>query len=129
MNPKKAETLVNWYLRLNGYFIVENFIVHAGNDPQRISKGVVGNYAEVDTLGIRNKYSREHTGELHIANDELLVNSNASLDFLIAEVKTGKEDKPNKLWREKNIGAISYLIRFAGFIKEEAEIEAVANIL
>lgn len=60
----KHERFVASYLRLNGYFTVPNFIVHAGDDPTRISAGQVGNYTETDILGVRLPHSREITGNL-----------------------------------------------------------------
>jgi len=97
-----AETLAKWYLRFNGYFLVENFIVHAGDDPNRISNGKVGNHTETDVLAVRHIFSREITGDLPIENDPQIINQAATkIDFVIAEVKTGNQNKPNKLWTEK----------------------------
>jgi hypothetical protein len=46
----KYERFVASYLRLNGYFTVPNFIVHAGDDPERILAGQVGNLTETDII-------------------------------------------------------------------------------
>lgn len=130
MNPDNAETLTKWYLRLNGYFTVENFIVHAADDPTRISKGTVGNYTEVDALAVRHQFSKEVTGTLQILNDpKLISDQNVKIDFVIAETKTRKENRPNKIWRDKNLNAIKYIIRFAGFIETEEIIAKVAKEL
>ncbi|OYZ01007.1 MAG: hypothetical protein B7Y37_08925 [Sphingobacteriia bacterium 28-36-52] len=127
MNAEKAEILVRWYLRFNGYFTVENFIVH---NPEIVSKDHISNMTEIDVLGIRNCFSHEIAGQLHIANDPLLIGTHKTrIDFIIGEVKTGKEDKPNKIWRDKKINAISYLLRFAGFIETADELNAVARVL
>lgn len=56
--PDKYERFVASYLRLNGYFTVPNFIVHAADDPGRVSAGQVGNYTETDILGVRMPHSR-----------------------------------------------------------------------
>lgn len=48
--PDNFETFVRWYLRFNGYFTIENFIVH---DPRRLWKQTIGNQTELDTLAIR----------------------------------------------------------------------------
>ena len=126
MNSKKAEILSKWYLRLNGYFIVDNFVVH---NPLLISKGIISNSTETDILAIRHRHSREIAGALHIANDtELLDSTDSAIDFVIAEVKTGNEDRPNKVWRDNNQEAIAYIIRFAGFIEAEEQIQ-IANYL
>ena len=127
MNAEKAEILVRWYLRFNGYFTVENFIVH---NPAIVSKDHISNMTETDVLGLRNCFSHEIAGQLHIANDPVLIGThNTRIDFVVGEVKTGKEDKPNKIWRDKNINAISYLLRFAGFIETESELDTVARVL
>jgi hypothetical protein len=34
---ERFEIFVTWYLRFNGYFTVPNFVVHAGDDPKRMS--------------------------------------------------------------------------------------------
>jgi len=68
-NSQFAETLAKWYLRFNGYFTVENFILHAGGDPTRISKGKIAPYTEADILAIRHKHSKEIAGTLLIQND------------------------------------------------------------
>lgn len=127
INSKSGELLAKWYLRFNGFFVVENFVVHAGNDLGRISQNIVGNYTEVDVLAIRHKFSKEITGPVLIQNDEKIYDVNDSLiDFVITEVKTGLSSKPNKVWVQKNIEVIKYIIRFAGFIESEKEIEEIA---
>lgn len=130
MNSNSAEILAKWYLRFNGYFIVDNFIVHAGDDESRISKTIIGNHTETDILAIRHKFSKEITGALHIQNDpKIICDKDSKIDFIIAEVKTGNQDKPNKLWIEKRIPVIEYILRFAGFIETEDEISKIANEL
>jgi hypothetical protein len=90
IDSNSGETLAKWYLRFNGYFVVDNFIVHAGDDVNKISKGSVGNYTEVDILAIRHKFNKEIIGTLHVQNDlKILDPSGSMIDFVIAEVKTG----------------------------------------
>ncbi len=126
----KYERFVASYLRLNGYFTVPNFIVHAGDDPTRVSAGQVGNYTETDILGVRMPYSREVAGALHIANDPLLVNDAVGKpDIVVAEVKSGNENRPNRVWREMAANpSISYIVRFVGLQRED-EIPQVAQAL
>lgn len=127
INSKSGELLAKWYLRFNGFFVVENFVVHAGNDLSKISKNIVGNHTEVDVLAIRHKFSKEIAGSLLMQNDEKLSNVNDSIiDFVIVEVKTGLSSKPNKVWVKKNIDVIKYIIRFGGFIEHEKEIAEIA---
>jgi hypothetical protein len=135
-NSKSAETLAKWYLRFNGYFIVDNFIVHAGDDPGKIStstitgKTTISNHTEVDLLAMRHKYSEEITGPLPIENDPRIINpAKPKLDFIIAEVKTGGENRPNSIWTQKKIDVVTYILRFAGFIETGEVLLKSANAL
>lgn len=129
-NSDSAERFAKWYLRFNGFFIVENFIVHAGDDSTRISKNVIGNHTETDLLAIRHRFSKEITGKLEIQNDPKIINAKDTLiDFVIVEVKTGNQNKPNKVWTQKKLPVVEYILRFAGFMETEDEIKKVANEL
>ena len=87
MERKGAEELVRWYLRLNGYFTIESFIVHAADDPGRILNNQIGSHTETDILAVRMPYSKEITGKLSIVNHQPLVEgSYGRYDFVIAEV-------------------------------------------
>jgi hypothetical protein len=126
----RFERFIASYLRLNGYFTIPNFIVHAADDPKRISTGQVGNYTETDIIGVRMPYSREITGKLHIANDRLLTDgATGRIDVVVAEVKSGTDNKPNRVWRgaQRN-EAITYLSRFIGLHKE-SDLSQVAESL
>lgn len=127
----KHEQFVTSYLRLNGYFVVPNFIVHAGDDQKRILSGRIGNYTETDILGIRMPYSREQTGRLHIANDPQLVNvAKGKFDVVVAEVKSGRNNKPNSVWkRTKNAAPIEYIVRFIGLQRNDSEVKKAASSL
>jgi hypothetical protein len=127
MDSDKGEKLAKWYLRFNGYFIVDNFIVHAADNQTRISGNIIGNHTETDILGLRNKFSKEVTGKLNIKNDDRILDDSESLiDFVIVEVKTGNANRPNKAWRDKDLSTIKYIIRFAGFVETEEQISNIA---
>lgn len=129
--PDKYERFAAAYLRLNGYFTVPNFIVHAADDPQRVSGGHVGNYTEVDILGVRMPYSREVSGSLVIKNDPNLISTTGNaIDVVILEVKSGKRTTPNCPWhpRENVHQAIPYIVQFVG-LHPVAEIQNVATTL
>lgn len=129
-DTRKLEEFVRWFLRFNGYFGIENFIVHAADDPSRISGGVIAPYTETDTIAIRMPYPKEITGSLRIANyDPLVGGGEGKFDVVIAESKSGDENKPNKVWREQNRSVVEYLIRFVGLCKTDQEIEEVASAL
>src|ERR1700735_2320519 len=91
------EILVRWYLRFNGYFGVENFILH-----EPTAEGIAPG-GEFDILAVRFPFSQERAG-FKIQNDEKLVDKEANekgvVDFVIAEVKSGNHASLNKLWRQ-----------------------------
>lgn len=128
--PNKYERFVSAYLRLNAYFQIQNFIVHAGDDPGRISSGQVGNYTECDTLGIRLPHSVEAIGIKTVQNHTLLTDGAGDrLDVVIAEAKSGNENRPNKVWLTGTADpAISYIVRFIG-AHPESEVPGVATSL
>lgn len=128
--PTKYERFVAAYLRLNGFFEVPNFIVHAGDDPSRISNGVVSNYTECDTLAVRFPHSAEVVGVKHVVNHPALIGGAADkVDVIIAESKSGNENRPNKVWRTPAADpVISYIVRFVG-THPEGEVNAVATAL
>jgi hypothetical protein len=114
--PNKHERFVAAYLSLNGYFHIPNFIVHAGDDPDRISKGVVGNYTECDTLAIRPPHSIEVIGAMRELNHMALTQGlDGRIDVVIVEAKSGKANKPNGAWLTgKADPVISYIVRVIG---------------
>jgi len=126
----KYERFIASYLRLNGYFTVPNFIVHVADDPMRVSTGQVGNYKETDIIGVRMPYSREIIGQLHIANHPVLIDgATGKIDVVIAEVKSGTDNRPNRVWREaKTNHAITYMARFVG-LHAESDLGQVAEFL
>ena len=96
---ERFETFVTWYLRFNGYFTTPSFVVHAGYDPTRISRGAVGNLTEVDTLAVRLPFSREESGIQFPTDRNLLDGAEGRFDVVTAEVKSGEGNSPNRIWR------------------------------
>jgi hypothetical protein len=127
---ERAERFCRWFLRFNGYFSIENFIVHASADQSRISNGLVAPVTETDLLAVRMPHSREIKGPLYVANfDRLVANAKGKTDVIIGEVKTG-DSRPNSVWRANgNLGAIEYLVRFIGLCSTDDEVRAVASEL
>lgn len=121
------EKFVKWYLRFNEYFTIENFIVHAADNPNRIRGDFIAPYTETDIIAIRMPYSIEITSNLYIANHEILVSGqNKRFDVVIAEVKSRENNRPNSVWREKHLRSIQYIVRFIGLF-EESQIDEVAK--
>ena len=125
----KYEKFVASYLRLNGYFTVPNFIVHAAGDRSRIMAGHIGNLTETDILSVRMPFSNEVTGPLHIGNDPALVSGAAGkFDVVIAEVKSGIANRPNGIWRGKQAKeTAAYIVRFVGLYAEEEKIRTASD--
>jgi hypothetical protein len=123
----RYERFIASYLRLNAYFTITNFIVH---DPKRRSNEVIGNYTEADILGVRMPYSTEQAGSLCIANDpSLIAGGHGKTDAVIAEVKSGRGNKPNTIWREGiSNPAVEYIARFIG-LHDERRIGDVSHVL
>ena len=127
----KYEELVKSFLRLNGYFVVENFILHDGNaniaDSQ---KKIIPQSTETDILAVRFPFQNEHTGQLHVANYENLILTSELIDLVIVESKSGNANKPNQTWKDNSkIENIKYIIRFFGITNEVKIIEEIANEL
>jgi len=133
--PDKYEQFMCEYLRLNGYFIVPNFIVH---DSRRVYADKVGNLTETDVLAIRMPYSIEQTDHLQIANDPQLVDGqNMRFDVVIGEAKSGDGNKPNSIWRKKDnptkrnlnekLKGIKYVIQFIGLFSDDGMADKAAQ--
>lgn len=124
-DDKKAELFAKWYLRLNGYFIVDSFLVH---NPNEIYKDIVGQYTETDLLAVRFKSNKEVPGGMEIQKDEAIIDqTGAKIDFLITEVKTGNQNSLNSVWNNKNVEVAKYILRYAGFIEDENTLSNIAQ--
>jgi hypothetical protein len=126
---ERFEIFVTWYLRFNGYFTIPSFVVHAGDDPARISRGAVGNLTEVDTLAVRLPFSREESGIQFQTDKNLVEGAEGRFDVVIAEVKSGEGNSPNPIWRKGETGPVEYLLRFVGWHSDVAKIEEAAKQL
>src|ERR1700687_1690085 len=130
LNSATVEEFVRWFLRLNGYFGVENFIVHAADDPSRISGGLIAPHTETDTIAVRMPYSTEVAGTLKIANyPQLTLGSEQRFDVVIAESKAGEDAKPNRVWRNSEVAPVAYIVRFVGLHLTDDEIGKIASAL
>ncbi len=82
-----AEELAYWYLRLNGFFVIENFVIH------RLEKEEAHEYpSDADLLAVRFPNIKEIIGETAITFDKNMVlkfNSSKILG-LIVEVKSSR---------------------------------------
>jgi hypothetical protein len=127
----RYEKLARWYLRFNGYLTVENYVVHEARNG-RVPQG-----GEFDTLGVKFPYSREQVDQKLIRSDPKLHDAEVSehhlIDFVIAEVKSGKRNSLNSVWQPGNedakIRRVGYLLRWIGAVGDEQRISDVARRL
>src|SRR5437763_2513848 len=105
-----SEWLGLWYLRLNGYFTLPNFVAHGRRGP----------LTEVDVLGARFPHSREFEDDptLHIPADRI--------DIVFAEAKAKRIDELNGPWGSPEKGALDYVLKRVGLVKEE-DLKALAE--
>lgn len=115
----KFEQLALWYLRLNGYLTVPNFILHPDTPCSQRT--------DVDILGVRFPYSREVAGAGMMERDDSLVRQDEKIDFLIAEVKSGR-CRLNGPWTDKRLENMHYVIRWLGMVPK-SEVSKVAEEL
>jgi len=104
-----AENLAYWYLRLNGFLNIPNFVVHPdrGNNQE----------TDVDFLGIRFPYRAENLEEP--MQDDPCFSEIAEKSFLaIAEVKVGKCDL-NGPWTNPARRNMKRVLRAAGLLPEQ----------
>jgi hypothetical protein len=130
--PTTTEEFVRWYLRFNGYFGIENFVVHDAKDQARIDRegGKVPEKTECDILGVRLPYSQEVAGDLYIANHEALTDgAEGRTDLVICDAKTGKDNQPGPVWvhAKTQRDMVRYILRFFGVLKEGDELEAAVD--
>jgi hypothetical protein len=114
----KFEQLALWYLRLNGYLTVPNFILHPDTPGSERT--------DVDVLGVRFPYSNEIAGR-KMETDSNLVRQDKKIDFVIAEVKSGRCDL-NGPWTDEKLENMHYVIKWLGMVPE-SEVPDVAREL
>lgn len=109
-----SEQLAYWYLRLNGFLTIPNFIVHPekGN-AQR---------TDVDIIGLRFPFREELKG---MVDDEVFSRYSEKPVVAIAEVKIGQCNL-NDPWTDPQKRNIQGVLRAIGAFREEM-VEEVAN--
>lgn len=117
-----GETLAYWYLRLNGFIPLRNFVLHRANIEARQS-------ADTDLLAIRFPYVYEEIGGKPVDWDlERFAEWGLNLErpiAVIVEVKTGGLDAEAKWWRPARIRAA---MRRLGIVDEDAANQIAAGL-
>ncbi len=114
----KAETLAYWYLRLNGFLTITNFIVHpnSGYDQR----------TDVDVIGIRFPYREELL--YNPMQDDTIFKANSEKPLLVfTEVKSSICDL-NGPWTKPQKENMQQVLRAIGTFKT-AEIDTVSKSL
>jgi hypothetical protein len=108
------EQIALWYLRLNGYFTMPNFIAHGDGGPR----------TDVDVLGLRLPYSREYPDDT-----DRLQTVPHKVDVVLAEAKKGR-CKLNGPWKPRgNRHALEYVLRRVGAFESDSSVSEVATEL
>ena len=113
-----AEQLAYWYLRLNGFLTIQNFIVHPDTGSEQRT--------DADILGVRFP----HRAELRpnpMADDELFTNFKDRPYIIIAEV-TRSKCKLNGPWTEPEKENLQRVLRAIGAFPEKS-IETAAKAI
>lgn len=119
LNLKKeisSERLAYWYLRLNGFLTITNFVVHP--DIGRFQR------TDVDILGCRFPY-RQELLENSMLDDESIILSNDKTTIVIAEVKR-RVCNLNGPWTKPEMQNMHRVLHAVGAFPDH-EISAVAS--
>jgi len=125
-----GEELVYWYLRLNGFLLIDNFVLHQYEEKRS---------ADADMLAVRlPNTSEEILGEVLEDDNENLfdfIDKNKTI-YLIAEVKTGQNNNPDIFYDGKRmkkalqrLGIVDDVKPYDWDVKEINENQQVAKIL
>jgi hypothetical protein len=115
----KAENLAYWYLRLNGYLMLSNFLIHpdfgTGYDQR----------TDVDILGVRFPYRSEIPNRPMDDDPRIILSKNKTV-VLVGEVKKGV-CALNGPWTNPEKKNMRRIIQAIGTFKEQSEIEKSSN--
>jgi hypothetical protein len=130
----RAENVVNWYFRLNGFLSIPSYIIHLDlNEAVRVKKNTSRvAKTEADLMGVRFSGSYEkidNRGKL--PDDESILGIKDFPEtvlalFILVEVKAGK-CMMNGPWSNQNEKNMERVIRRLGFAKNEEEVQAIAD--
>src|SRR5262245_28244586 len=119
LNP---ERVAYWYFRLNGFFQIENFIVH----PHR--RG--GQRTDVDLLAVRFPHRAERLiddpNDIMADDVHTLGLSDRMIDVVVAEVKTNQACTLNGPWTKRDAQNVHRVLAAIGCLPSD-RIELAAN--
>jgi len=107
LNP---ERLAYWYLRLNGFFLLENFIVHPDDGPSQRT--------DADLLGVRFR-NRAELPHDPMPDDQRVAGCTTLCNVVIGEVKSGP-CALNGPWRREADHNINRVLSAIGCVRRES---------
>ena len=118
------EKVAYWYLRLNGFFQIENFIVHpAGRGGQR---------TDIDLLAVRFPFRAERLfddpNDIMADDVQKLALSSDSIDVVIAEVKRSQPCALNGPWTRQDRQNVHRVLAAIGCFPSDLIDHAAADI-
>jgi hypothetical protein len=115
------DSLAEWFLRLNGFFTILNFVVH----PVEATEGS-RQRTDADVLGVRFPNRREIAGDKPLRDHDAFQPLKSTL-LVIAEVKAG-QCKLNGPWTRRKDENVDHVLRALGCVSSTA-LRAVAASL
>ena len=103
-----AEKIAYWYLRLNGFLLLDNYLVHGDRRGQTRT--------DIDLLGVRFRYRREHLND-PMQDDDWIEKARRNI-LVFCEVKTGAQDL-NASWALRNRNMMESFLGLIGIVPPE----------
>lgn len=117
---KRREAVTSWYFRLNGCFVLPNYLLHR--------EGGGGQLTEFDLLAVRFPYRSEMASSNIPMCDDAMFSASVVPTLFIVECTRGR-CKLNNLWRHSDAGKVSDLLDAVGITTHEERNAAVADLL
>jgi hypothetical protein len=112
-----AEDIAYWYLRLNGFLVLRNFLVHGDRRGEMRT--------EIDVLGVRFRHRREHLSQ-PMKDDDWIEQANRTI-VVFCDAKKGAYDF-NEAWTNREGRIMESFLALVGIIPR-SEWPSVANEL
>jgi len=111
----EVEHLAHWYLRLNGFMTINDFVLHPDHKPW-------GQRTDADIFGVRFPFRQEQNFE-----DDQTFRVQTKPYFIIAEITRG-ECKLNGPWTDPTRESMQYVLRALGAF-EPSKLDDIAGAL
>jgi hypothetical protein len=122
--PSAKEKVAYWYFRLNGFFQIENLIVHP------VRRG--GQRTDADVLAVRFPHRAERLfddpNDIMADDEERLALSRDRIDVVLEEVKTNQPCTLNGPWTRQDRQNVHRVLAAVGCLPADQIEEAAADI-